>query len=253
MMSRFSLHGRKPPGASAGWTGASRLRQVGAVSVVSVLALAVPAQAGDATHGPGSPTNPAKVAGGGDGGRRGTTAAALGVSASRLEDGLKAAKQAGGPANLSSAVAAFAASAGTSRSSARTILAQAFAGGGGTTGAAGVSPTGSEAGDSGARGIFDDGGLEVFARALGISASAAMPASHALLELAAGSHGLEPTSPAFGRIASDLGVSAERLNDAIRAVKLSTAGDAGPLKTGAETGAKAGVETSGATPAPASS
>ena len=129
-------------------------------------------------------------------------ASSTGISVSRLEAGLRAAKQAGG--NTAAGIAACAAAAGVSNATAHRIVDTVF----------GTQVNGSLTG-SAATGVL--------ASRLGVSRSAAQ---HALEEIAAlsGKDGVSPTSAAFARIAHELGVSPARLATALDAVKQSMAG-----------------------------
>ena len=129
-------------------------------------------------------------------------ASSAGISVSRLQAGLVAAKQAGG--NNAAGIAAFTAAAGVSNATAHRIVDAVF----------GTQVNGSLTGPA---------ATGVLASRLGISRSAAQ---HALEQIAAlsGKDGVSPTSAAFARIAHELGVSPARLATALDAVKQSMAG-----------------------------
>ena len=129
-------------------------------------------------------------------------ASSAGISMSRLQAGLVAAKQAGG--NNAAGIAAFTAAAGVSNATAHRIVDAVF----------GTQVNG---------GLTGPAATGVLASRLGISRSAAQ---HALEQIAAlsGKDGVSPTSAAFARIAHELGVSPARLATALDAVKQSMAG-----------------------------
>ena len=129
-------------------------------------------------------------------------ASSAGISVSRLQAGLVAAKQAGG--NNAAGIAAFTAAAGVSNATAHRIVDAVF----------GTQVNG---------GLTGPAATGVLASRLGISRSAAQ---HALEQIAAlsGKDGVSPTSAAFARIAHELGVSPARLATALDAVKQSMAG-----------------------------
>jgi len=114
-------------------------------------------------------------------------AASAGISTDRLQAGLAAAKRAGG--NTAAGIAAFAASAGVSHTTAQRIVDAVFG-------------TQVDRGKTG-----------------GPAAQQAVNQLDAL-----GEGGVDPASPAFAAIARDLGVSPVRLAAALDAVKQSEAG-----------------------------
>lgn len=129
-------------------------------------------------------------------------ASSAGISVSRLQAGLVAAKRAGG--NNSAGIAAFAAAADVSNATAHRLVAAVF----GTASPPSVTGTAATA---------------VLASHLGVSRAAAQ---RALQQVAAldGKDGVDPASAAFARIAHGLGVSAARLAAGLDAVKQSMAG-----------------------------
>ena len=129
-------------------------------------------------------------------------ASSAGISVSRLESGLVAAKRAGG--NNAAGIAAFAAAAGVPNATAHRIVDAVF-------------------GADGTRSLTGPAATGVLANGLGVSRNAAQ---HALEQISAlsGKDGIRPTSAAFARIAHQLGVSPARLAAALDAVKRSMAG-----------------------------
>jgi hypothetical protein len=179
--------------------------------VITATAVAVPAVAlasgsGSPPAKPAPPQASAASAAKSPAARSALTApsGSAGISPSRLQAGLAAAKRAGG--NTAAGLAAFAAATGTSRATAQEVLNGVFG-----TEASRQSPLGSPV------------AARAFAARLGVSQSAA---GHALAQLAAlsGKAGVDPASPAFAGIARDLGVSPARLAAALDAVKQSQAG-----------------------------
>ncbi len=129
-------------------------------------------------------------------------AASAGISTDRLQAGLAAAKRAGG--NTAAGIAAFAASAGVSHTTAQRIVDAVFG-------------TQVDRGKTGGPAV-----AAALASRLGVSTSAAQQAVNQLDALGEG--GVDPASPAFAAIARDLGVSPVRLAAALDAVKQSEAG-----------------------------
>ena len=183
-------------------------RRLAVAGILTAAAIAVPAAA--LAAGSDSPHPKA-----GHPGATGTTSSAAnqapdltaiaksaGISVSRLEAGLRPAKQAGG--NNTAGIAALAAAAGVSNATAHRIVDAVF----------GTQVNG---------GLTGPAATGVLASRLGISRSAAQ---HALEQIAAlsGKDGVSPTSAAFARIAHELGVSPARLATALDAVKQSMAG-----------------------------
>jgi len=131
-------------------------------------------------------------------------AASAGISVSRLQAGLMAAKQAGG--NTAASIAAFAASTGVSHATAQRVVYAVF----GTEVIKRPSLTGPPA------------PVNALAAQLSVSHIAAQRAFNQLDALGRG--GVDPASPAFAAIAHELGVSPARLAAALDAVKRSMAG-----------------------------
>ena len=193
-----------------------RYRRVAVAAVLTAAAIAVPIAA--FASGPGSPaTKPAhspaalkteSAAGAAKSAAASQLPAALassaGISQSRLDTGLAAAKQAGG--NNAAGITAFARAADVSHATAQRIVYAVF----GNGEPAGNSLTGPSA-------------VAALAARLGVSTSAAR---HALQQIGAlsGTHGVDPASTAFAAIAHQLGVSPTRLAGALDGVKKSMAG-----------------------------
>jgi hypothetical protein len=193
--------------------------RVAVAAVLTVAAVAVPVAA--FASGPGSPaTKPAhspatlktKSAAGASGSAAASQlsaalASSAGISPSRLDTGLAAAKRAGG--GNAAGITAFALAAGVSRATAQRIVYTEF-GTGGEGEQAGSSLTGPSA-------------VAALVARLGVSTGAAR---HALQQIGAlsGKNGVDPASPAFAAIAHDLGVSPARLSGALDGVKESAAG-----------------------------
>jgi hypothetical protein len=129
-------------------------------------------------------------------------ASSAGISVTRFEAGLVAAKQAGG--NNAAGIAAFAAAAGVSNATAHRIVATVF----------GTQVNGSLTGPA---------ATGVLASHLGVSKVAAQRALQQVAALAR-QNGVDPHSAAFARIAHELGVSPARLAAGLDAVKRSMAG-----------------------------
>jgi hypothetical protein len=129
-------------------------------------------------------------------------ASSAGISVSRLQAGLIAAKQAGG--NNAASVAAFAAAAGVSNATAHRIVDTVF-GANGTPSLTGAAAAG------------------VLASNLGVGKAAAQRALQQVAALAR-QNGVNPHSAAFARIAHGLGMSPARLAAGLDAVKQSMAG-----------------------------
>jgi AraC-like DNA-binding protein len=131
-------------------------------------------------------------------------ASSAGISVSRFDAGLVAAKRAGG--SSAAGVAAFARAAGVSPATAQRIVYAVF----GKGKQVDHSLTGPSA-------------VAALATRLGVSTSAAR---HALQQIGAlsGAHGVDPASTAFAAIARQLGVSPAQLAGALDGVKKSMAG-----------------------------
>jgi hypothetical protein len=186
--------------------------------VITAAAITVPAAALASGSGspPGKPAPPQACAAGACQSKAGhpatitsaapsqltTLAASAGISTDRLQAGLAAAKRAGG--NTVAGIAAFAASAGVSHTTAQRIVDAVFG-------------TQVDRGKTGAPAV-----AAALASRLGVSTSAAQQAVTQLDAL--GEDGVDPASPAFAAIARDLGVSPVRLAAALDAVKQSEAG-----------------------------
>jgi hypothetical protein len=192
-------------------------KQAGGNTTAGITAFAAAAHVSNATahrlvdsvfgaNSPGPKAKPGATAGPSD--KSGATpdlnalASSAGISVSRVQAGLRAAKQAGG--NDAAGIAAFATAAGVSNATAHKIVNDVF----------GTEVNGRLTGPA---------ATGVLANRLGVSRSAAQ---HALGEIAAlsGKDGVRPTSAAFARIAHELGVSPARLASALDAVKQSMAG-----------------------------
>jgi hypothetical protein len=195
--------------------GLDAAKRAGGNNAAGIAAFAAAARVPNATahrivatvFGTNSP-KPKPAATAGPSGKSGATpdmtalASSAGVSVSRLEAGLVAAKRAGG--NTAAGIAACAAAAGVSNATAHRIVDAVF-------------------GTDGTRSVTGPAATGVLASRLGVSRSAA---HHALEQIAglSGKGGVGPTSAAFARIAHELGVSPARLAAALDAVKQSMAG-----------------------------
>jgi hypothetical protein len=131
-------------------------------------------------------------------------AASAGISVSRLEAGLVAAKRAGG--NTAASIAAFAASTGVSHATAQRVVSALFG-----TQVIKHSLTGPPA------------AARALATRLGVSTSATGRALKQIAGLSSKNR-VDPASSAFAAIAHDLGVSPAQLAAAWDAVKQSVAG-----------------------------
>ena len=180
-----------------------RNRRLAIAGVVAATAIGVPAAALASGSSPAKPTPSASAA------SKSATpselpalAASAGISLSRLQAGLVAAKQAGG--NSAAGIAAFAAATGVSDATAQRIVDAVF----------GTRVDNSLTGPAAAA---------VLASRLGVSHSAAQ---HALQQIGALSRddGVDPTSTAFAAIAHDLRVSPTQLAAAMDGLKQSMAG-----------------------------
>jgi hypothetical protein len=129
-------------------------------------------------------------------------AASAGISESRLQQGLAAAKQAGG--NGSAGVAAFASAAGVSADTARRVVTTVF-------------------GTHEGRTVTGPSAAAALASTLGVSIPAAQSALQRIGALS-GKGGIDPKSADFAAIAHDAGVSPERLAAALDEVKRAAAG-----------------------------
>jgi hypothetical protein len=129
-------------------------------------------------------------------------ASSAGISVSRLNAGLVAAKQAGG--NSTAGIAAFAASAGVPATTAQRIVSMVFGG-------------------RDDRGLTGASASAALSKRLAISTTAAQTALQQIRALT-GSGGLDPTSPAFASIARGVGVSPTQLAAALAEIKPMLAG-----------------------------
>ncbi len=129
-------------------------------------------------------------------------AASAGISVSRLQAGLIAAKRAGG--GTATGVAAFAAAAGVPNATAQRIVSAVF-------------------GNSVDRSMTGPVAATALAAQLGVSASAARRALQQVDALN-GKDGVDPASAAFAAVAHGLGISPARLLAALGDVKRSLAG-----------------------------
>ena len=129
-------------------------------------------------------------------------AASAGISVSRLEAGLAAAKRAGG--NTAASIAAFAASTGVSHATAQRVVYAGF-------------------GTNVIKNVTVPAAVRALATRLGVSTSAAGRAFKQIGALSS-KNGVDPASSAVAAIAHDLGVSPARLAAAWDAVKQSVAG-----------------------------
>ncbi|HEY3561351.1 MAG TPA: hypothetical protein VGL05_27995 [Kribbella sp.] len=131
-----------------------------------------------------------------------SVAAFAGLSESRLQVGLVAAKRAGG--NNAVGIAAFAAATGVSTTTAKQVVYAVF---------------GAD------RSLSGPAGVNVLATRLGVPADEARKALDQIVALSRETAGgIDPRSAAFARIAHELGVSPSRLAGALDAVKYSLAG-----------------------------
>lgn len=194
-----------------------RYCRVAVAAVLIAAAVAVPVAA--FASGPGSPaTKPAQSPGAlktksAAGASRSDAASPLsaalassaGISVSRLDAGLAAAKRA--DCGNAAGITAFAQASGVSPATAQRIVSAVFETGGKP---AGSSLTGPSA-------------VAALAARLGVSTSAAR---HALQQIGAlsGKDGVDPASTAFAAIARQLGVSPAQLGGALDGVKESAAG-----------------------------
>ncbi|WP_427892861.1 hypothetical protein ACQHIV_08160 [Kribbella sp. GL6] len=132
-----------------------------------------------------------------------SVAASAGLSESRLQAGLVAAKRAGG--STDAGVAAFAAAAHTSRSTAQRIVYSVF-------------------GLQGDRSLTGPVAADALASRLGVPAAAAQRALDRIGALSREPNGVDLHSAAFAAVAHDLGVQPARLAAALDGVKQSMAG-----------------------------
>jgi hypothetical protein len=178
-----------------------RNRRLVIAGVLAAAAIAVPAAALASGSSPAKPTpSPGAAIKSATPSELPALAASAGISVSRLQAGLVAAKQAGG--NSAAGIAAFAASAGVADPTAKRIVYAVFGTDNSLTGPAAAA---------------------ALASRLGVSHSAAQ---HGLQQIGALSRedGVDPTSTAFAAIAHDLGVSPTQLAAAMDGVKQSMAG-----------------------------
>lgn len=194
-----------------------RYRRIAVAGVLTAAAVAVPVAA--FASGPGSPAtksahSPATLktesaSGAAKSAAASQLSAALassaGISESRLDAGLAAAKRAGG--SNAAGITAFARAAGVSHATAQRIVYAVF-------GKQGKHVDNSLSGPS---------AVAALAAQLDVSTSAAR---HALQQIGAlsGKDGVDPASTAFAAIAHELGVSPTRLAGALDGVKESVAG-----------------------------
>jgi hypothetical protein len=183
-----------------------RHRRLVVAGVLAATAIAVPAAA--LASGAGSPSGkpaPSPSAVGKSAGlsELPALAASARISASRLQAGLVAAKQAGG--NSAAGIAAFAASTGVSTATAQRIVYAVF---------------GRHVDNS----LTGPAAVSMLATRLGVSSGAAQHALGQIGALSRQQHGVDPRSTAFAAIAHDLGVSPARLAAAMDGLKQSMAG-----------------------------
>jgi hypothetical protein len=179
--------------------------------VITATAIAVPAAAlasgsGSPSGKPAPPQAPAASASKSAAARPQLTAlaASAGISVSRLQAGLVAAKRAGG--NTAASIAAFAASTGVSHATAQRVVSALFG-----TQVIKHSLTGPPA------------AARALATRLGVSTSAAGRALKQIAGLSSKNR-VDPASSAFAAIAHDIGVSPAQLAAAWDAVRQSVAG-----------------------------
>jgi hypothetical protein len=177
--------------------------------VITATAIAVPAAA--LASGSGSPSGkPAPPQASAASGSKSAAprsrltalAASAGISVSRLEAGLAAAKRADG--NTAASIAAFAASTGVSHATAQRVVYAGF-------------------GTNVIKNVTVPAAVRALATRLGVSTSAAGRAFKQIGALSS-KNGVDPASSAVAAIAHDLGVSPARLAAAWDAVKQSVAG-----------------------------
>ncbi|MFD7155607.1 hypothetical protein ACFV9C_13460 [Kribbella sp. NPDC059898] len=166
-------------------------RLVGAiVGVVAAAGIAVPAIAQTSPK----PSKPSELP---------SVAASAGLSESRLQAGLVAAKRAGG--STDAGIAAFAAAAHTSRATAERIVYSVF-------------------GIQGDRSLTGPVAAGALASRLGVPAAAAQRALDRIGALSREPDGVDLHSAGFAAVAHDLGVQPAQLAAALDAVKQSMAG-----------------------------
>jgi hypothetical protein len=179
-----------------------RIRLV-VVSAIVAAAVAVPAAAIAYSSSPGAPSpTTTKVSVDQTSAEFAALAASAGISETRLQQGLAAAKQAGG--NDPAGVAAFASAAGVSAATAQRVVTTVF-----------------EASQN--RDLTGGSAAAALAKNLGISTPAAQSAFQRIIALN-GKDGVDPHSAGFAAIAHDLRVSPERLAAALDDVKRALAG-----------------------------
>ncbi len=130
-------------------------------------------------------------------------ARSLGLSVSALDDGLRAAKQAGGVGDI--AIAAFAGASGSSGAVATTAVDQVF-------------------GRQGAGGLTGKAAIGALADRLHISREAAASALTRVAILGRQAGGIDPGGAQFRALAHDLAVTPQQLAAGIDAVKAASAG-----------------------------
>jgi hypothetical protein len=187
-----------------------RYHRLAVAGVITAVAIAVPAAAlasgsGSPSGKPAPPQASAASASKSAAARSQLTALAVsaGISVSRLQAGLVAAKRGGG--NTAAGIAAFAASTRVSHATATRIVHAVF---------------GSRVIES----VTVPAAVRALATRLGVSTSAAGRALKQIAALSNKNGGVDPASSAFAAIAHDLGVSPARLAAAWDAVKQSVAG-----------------------------
>jgi hypothetical protein len=181
-----------------------RHRRLAVAGVIAATAIAVPAAAlaSDASSPSGKPAPSSAASKSAGPSELSGLAASAGISASRLQAGLVAVKQADG--DRAAGIAAFAAAAGVSTATAQRIVDAVFGGG------VDRSLTGPDV-------------VSVLATRLGVSTAAAQRALQQIGTLSR-QGGVDPTSPAFAAIAHDLQVSPARLAAAMDNLKQGMAG-----------------------------
>jgi len=173
------------------------------ISAVAAAAVAIPAAAIAYSSSPTSPgPSPTKSSIDQTSSDFAALAASAGITESRLQQGLAAAKQAGG--NSSAGVAAFASAADVSADTAQRVVTTVF-------------------GTHEDRSVTGPSAAAALASTLGVSIPTAQSALQRIGALS-GKGGVDPESVDFAAIAHDLGVSPERLAGALDDVKRAAAG-----------------------------
>jgi hypothetical protein len=178
----------------------ARLIIIGAITAgaIAVPATAIAYNSGQATPDP----SPSKASISQSSDEFASLAASAGISETRLQQGLVAAKQAGG--NDPAGVAAFAAAAGVSADTAQRVVTTVF-------------------GAHVDRSITGPSAAAALAARLGVDTARAQSALQKIAALS-GKTGVDPASAAFAAIAHDLGVTPARLASALDDVKRAVAG-----------------------------